>query len=426
MGRMDLSGRLRIQMGGPVAKSAMPGNHLLGLSLARVEVDTGVFRSTDLLTRRREGLFKLTLAGQETVLPFNGKGRIELDASRQIAFFGRRPASLAVGLELVETDARTRAGLARGMEVAKIAGAATGAFGVPYGVAGFGLAGALFDYLRLQARDDQEVLAFAVVDPSLGDGSRLHIEVGDPARPVLRLELVVEDLGPEEGPKALQVRLARPWFEFGEQRLVKLSRAANGKGRRRTTMGVRQWLVEDKRLSHFSFTAASGRNKAAVSTRFDGLEQVLSWECWELFAATGVSGASRHLLPLSLSFALNRLDGAARAAVNLLKSGMEVVAELAPEAKPAATLLRKAGRDLADLLSELEGTELPLFQFDGVVVLLPSGSGREVGKMGGGRLLMAAEPRQANVWRREIVGEFSRWRKAPLGRFGFTLEVHGG
>lgn len=419
MNRIDLHGKLACTVVSAGTGAAIPGKNLVGISVGEIVVDTGRFRSRD-LTPRREGVLALTVGGQESIFPFTGKGRVAVDPGPQIAFLGGHPGPLGVSVRLVEFDAKARKALLQGGRLAAVASQASGVFGVPFAGTGFGVAGAFMKLLAKLVQDDDEIIAFDLVDQPLTDGMGISLDFGTGDGRKLSVRLEVHDFGKRETFTMLGVRVVAPWLEFGSQR-ISVAEGTPERGRRQhRSYPVAEWLQKKKGLSSFSFTAASGRHKAGVVSRFKGMTEVFGWERYELFRVAAASARDRHLAPLAMAFSLNTDSEMIEPVLDLVRAGAEFGAELNPELEPLVKVVRKTGRGVADLVAELADSELPLFRFEGALLLLPKGVDREPGTQGG-RLQLAWK--SEGLWAADVVCDIRKWQKKPLGRFGFSLEV---
>jgi len=416
---IPLSGQVlhEIQRTGP----PIEGKHLVGISVVALRVDTGQFRSRD-LSRRREGIVALTVGGQESVFTFSGKGLIEVNCHAQLAYLGTNPGDLAVSVRVIELDQAVREGLARGGELAEMAAKVIGGLSIPFTETGLQMASALVKLLSKLADDDDEVAAFTVAEGAFGDESRVMLDIGTGDQPKVRLELLIRDFGKRQTLRMAGVRLTEPWIEFGAQRISQREKANSGKGYRTRRLTVRSWLVRNRQLRNLVFSARSGRHQAGIVSKFAGVDDVFHWRNWELFRVASARAADRHVIPLSLGFSLNSNSNLVEPLVDLVRAAADVAEEADPQYEQTTKIVHKAGRGLVDLISEIGDRELPLFQFDGALLLLPEGVAARGGVLGG-TLELGRDP--DGLWRGELTCEFRKWKAKPLGKIGFGIEVVG-
>jgi len=417
MPHLSLSGRIDCSVDdGP---GAIPAKRLVGISVSSLIIDTDCFRSRD-ISGKREGVIELTLGGQKSLFTFNGKGILEICCDSQIAYLGRNPGPLSVAIRIIEFDRKARRAFERGSEVAELAARAADAFAAPFVENGLNATSALMSLLAKLTRDDDEIVAFTVVNGPLTNGGGISLAVGEEVSPILRLQLATRDFGKRETFRMLGVRVCRPWIEFGSDRIRERHQASTGRGYRQRTFTIDKWLVEHKALKSFAVAAGSGRHRAGITTRMQGMEDIFHWQTWELFRVAAARAADRYIVPLSLSMSLNSDTELIGPAIDLLRAGMELGAEADAELATASKVMRKTGRGFTDLVSDLGSGELPLVQFDGALLLLPEGVKARNGIAGGTRELARHGD---GLWQADITCEFRKWRKSPLGELGFTVEV---
>lgn len=417
MSRLSLAGKVDALVTGD--GEPVPERNLVGISIDALTIDTGQFRSRD-LSGRREGVVAITIAGQESLFTFSGKGRIEIPCHSQLAYLGTNPGALPIAVRVVELDTDIRRTFEAGQEIAKIAARAASAFPSPFTDTGLGVVSALMGLLAKLCTDDDEVAAFAVVEEPLSHGSTIALHFGSRDRPAVCLVTRFMDMGKRQTFRMAGIRLLAPWLEFGGQRVSMRERAVNGKGYRRRRLTVEDWLVREKSLRSLVFSAASGRHKAGIVSRFQHAASVFNWHKWELFRVAASRAGDRHVVPLSAAFSLNSSSDLVEPVIDLIRTSLDLAEEIDPRYEQAAKVVRKAGRGFADLISEIGSSELPLFQFDGALMLLPESTQARKGVLGG---TIELPQTGKGVWRTEVVTGFGRWGKPELGRMGFGIEV---
>jgi len=417
MSRLSLAGR--IETGIAPAEGVIGAKHLVGVSVSELQIDTRQFRSRD-VTRTREGVVAVSVGGQESIFTFAGSEIIDVPCDSQIAFLGTNPGDLAISVRLVELDKAARRALERGGKIAAIAAQAVGPLSMPFAGAGLGVASAFLNVLAKLSRDDDEMAAFTLVDGPFGNGARVELRIGSGETPKLRAVFAIHDFGKRQTFKVASLRVTEPWIEFGSQRIAQRQRESAGQTTRRRTYSVREWLTRTKGLKELVFAAGSGRHRAGIVARLQGAEDIFCWHRWELFRVAAARAADRHVIPLSMGFSLNSDSEMVEAVLDLVRASADLAEEINPELKQAAQSVHKAGRGLADIVSEIGESELPLFQFDGALLLLPKEVEARPGVAEG---KLELEQTDDGIWSGQVACEFRRWRKKPLGRVGFGIEV---
>jgi len=405
----------------------IPTGNMIAVTVAAAEIDTHRFVSRD-LTRKREGCLQLTVAGQETAVPFAGRGIVIPDFSHRIAYLGRNPRQLSLCCAVTELDAKTRRTLDKASRTAELFGDLPNAWSPARANAGFNVASALFRMLSGLIRDDAEAVGFTVVDAALSDGQRINVTIPDAAACVLRFTLHVTDLGKHNTHQTFSVRVRDPQIRWSDTPVrVTLGNSARAGGRRRRGQrSVRDWLIVTKRLRQLNFRAENGRHRAVQSFRLTSLDHVLSWDCYELFRVSATRSGERQVLPFAISFSLNTDAFPAADVEASVRKSLDLAAALDKDRKPVTSALRKQGDTCVGLLSELLPRELLLFSFDGMLLLAPTdtlAATEPPAVTDNGKIVLVPDPADGTRWTADVRRTFSKWRRSPLGTIAFTLEA---
>ena len=397
--------------GGP----SIGAHNLVAFYIRAAAVDTRQFLSRD-LTGRREGLVKLEIAGQETLMPFAGRGQVRPEFRDKIAFFGVNPVFVGLTCQVIEIDAGMRRILETGSKIAAVLNRALTGATAAYG-AGAGLTGALFDFLRLRVADDAESSVYVASRSPLCAGDVFCLAVPDTKGTRVRLELEVADLGKRDPHSMLSVRVCRPRLELDDPAPGQRTRNTSAK----PALSTWEWLQRAKRLRIFDFEAASGRHQATFTTRMQQIERLLSWQDFELFRVASARAAARHFLPISLAFTLTRREWHTRVTGELLRQTLRFAEALDLDPGGMSGRLSKQGETIVEVLAALSHRELPLFTFDGILLLYPGNQAPDTRPHG--RLLLAQDPENPRRWTAAVRRDVRKWRDKPFGSFSFELEV---
>ena len=408
------------------AGSAIPKNHLVALMLEHegIQIDTSRFLSRDLRSKKREGILRVRVNGQETVFPYSGEGVVHPKFRDKLIYLGPSPSELAFDVNLIELDEKARQALGTGASLMDLLARSPGGALQPALPAGLALGSALLRFIQGRIEDDEEAQIFWVHDERLRGDQILELELLSDGSDATRLRLVMRaiDLGAVTAPSRVRLRVGHPELEVEDQ-TVEVHRPHTGPGARKRSAAQKRldahaWLLEED-MQLFNFEARSGRTATAYTTSFAKIHRVLSWYQHDLFEAQGGAGpAGRHLVPLTLGFSLNTRDLNARELLDVAQSALDLAALFEPRVAGALDVLRKHGPTALGLISELTARNFSLFAFDGVLVLDPPGGNEP--PSGGGRLVLPATG--DGTWGRRIRQELT-WRGRKVGSFAFDLEA---
>jgi hypothetical protein len=398
---------LNIRQGG----REIPKDNLVAVFLNKIEIDTENFISSDpLLFGEREGIVRMKLNGQETVVPFSGKGHVFPKYCDKIIYFGINPGQLSIQYELIELDDEVRKVIGTASKLSDALAKSPLAAHSPAIGPSIGLFGALLNYIKSQVDNDDESLTYMVCEKPLRNEDIIEIESSSTHGSKIKLEFEIVDFDAPKRFEKLGIRINNPKMYF-------IDKCYKREGKNYNAI---EWLVEFKKLSVFNFQAASGKYSASLSTKLKHIENILAWEKFELFRMPAARGAgSRHYVPLSMNFSINQKDLNAEGILELVQKGLSLGEALGADVSTIADKIEKQGQTALSTISELSDNNFSMYSFDGIFIL-DKDSASVQRNFKGQIVIPWVDERKA--WIATIENDL-QWNGRDLGRISFEIEI---
>ncbi|HPY74464.1 MAG: hypothetical protein KBC30_09210 [Planctomycetes bacterium] len=370
----------------------------IALFIDEICLDTSQFLSKDgflfFVSKQREGVVKLNISGQSTVIPFFGEGKVLHKYLDKVAFLGAYCGWLSMDISLIELDEDTKK---------YIDNIQTGTnFISEISQPGSAILKNILGTIRNQLGDDEEAKAFLLHEEAILDGSTITLLFGDDhEKPLMKIVFRVESLGISQSSGVnMSVRVANPKLLFTDESQARCE-------------------LNRKNMKIFNFEAASAEKRSIFTTEIERFFQTVTWQKNELFRVRA-SKVNHYLFPLFLNFSLNtqklQVDSmykSAQAAVGVLESFHFPVKTTKKFVKQMPTML--------NLLSEVTQDNFSIFAFNGFVVLENKKNNGKKVKTCPGKIVLDWDSKQ-NIWLTKIKKSLT-WRNNNFGSFEFFLEV---
>jgi len=412
----------------------IPSENLIAITIEGINIHVQNFRSSDFLFDKvREGFLEIEIGGQSTTYCYSGKGKedgIEIDLKYldKVLYFGKNEKPLSTRIRLVESDAKTRKIFSKIAKLEKIADQQI--FGGVLSIvsSGFGVLGALSKLIGSSVKDDEEGQFIGTIrglkDEEICEYVHTYSVDGD-VKTVLTVSFKAHDLG-----KALDKRtrfrltIKEPKFEWSEEliEIVEPSFGDDEEFQEKYKISSAEYLVENRNLKRFNFTASSQNAKKSLSLNCTEIDERLLWEELEVFESKGIgSGGDKHIIPLAYGFSLNDSDINAEAWLGLVQSMLPIAEQKGLDTSEAQEKIEKEGLDALMKLNEWSKDELSLAAFDGVLFLAPASHDLPKGQ---GRVVLTQG--DDGAWEKKVCKQIkgtAENRKWVFGAFSFTLRV---
>jgi hypothetical protein len=391
----------------------IPKDHIIGIVLNDIVIDTSNFDSRDKLIldrKEREGIVRIKVSGQDTVIPYSGKGLVAQKYRDKILYFGVNPGDLSIQCQLIETDEEIRKVLGNANKIgSKLASSPLAKLNPAVGP-GIGFLGAVLSYIKTQVDDDDESISYIINEQPLSDSGKLTIKAGNKDKIKIAVEMQVFDFGAPNEFKGLSVRINDPIIKFNDTQIY------SG----HTPYTPQYFITDCKKMSLFNFQASSGQNNVALSTDLKKIDSSLAWGKHELFKVPAAKAAKdRSIMPMAVNFSLNQKDLNAEGLLEIAAKGLGFVEALGADVAKTSKLLEKQGQSALSLISEMTDNNLSLFSFDGLLVLQPDGTDFKH-EVNGYKML--PWDKDKNVWSHRFKKDIT-WEDKTLGDITFEIEI---
>jgi hypothetical protein len=331
--------------------------HLVAVLLEKVILHTDKFVGCGKFDIDKEGIYRLNFCGQEVILTFEGEEDIEVKEIGKVVYLGPAPQDLNIEYSIVESDDKIRDILKDAAYVAdKLTPIASGAHpGAGAGVAAFS---SLVKHIKMGV-DDDEIAAVRIFSENvkLKNNSRIEIQNDEMVTQVFK----VIDLGVnsnEYNQFSVRIKDLDLSGDFTDSKIEK---------------------IFDRFLSRknmiFNFHGKSGKNNDVYSAQF---RENITWKKFEIFKVVSPKNgknASRRVIPLALTFSLNRKGVDAQYLLDLLMQGagrvnqdIEIVGQNVNPAKIAGKI-KKEEDSILKFITEFSEESIMLYAFNGAIVL---------------------------------------------------------
>ncbi|MEO0454821.1 MAG: hypothetical protein AAFY98_11910 [Verrucomicrobiota bacterium] len=355
---------------------------IIAVLLDSLEIKTENFLSRD-LTKEREGLVTITVAGEMTEMGFRDTDEGVEIKKRSVLYVGRNPARLPFSINVMESDKETRDLINDTTELLQKAGNSPAAAFHPAVSPGIKLVSGILGIIKSKIEDDQEYQFFATYDEPFKNNSKLLIKGQNSAgREVISLKLRIVNLGGISIKHDLSIRIKDIKVEWDLDKVI----AEKNTSRRRwvareisrgNPMTTKRY-IKDFGLKWFSIEATSKKTTFGYSAKIDDTRDSLDLYEIELAlakAGTGTKLAGRHFVPLSLSLALSPKDIKPEAILGLLPDAFDLAKAFGTDTSEVEKVVGKAQPHVTRLLQDLSPKAIPLYRFEGIVFLDPVDTG---------------------------------------------------
>lgn len=415
---IDLSRQVEVERSG--GEHAVPEGNLMSIVPDSIRIYAKNFLSKDgILGRRREGFVSIDIAGQSTIVPFEGdpdREYLEVDKKylQKVIYLGICHMPIPIKIQLIESDEEARKKLDDIINITEFIGGINFPGMPPIIGAGAGLLSSIMRYAKTRIDDDDESVYFGLCRDLLHEQT-ISYTMHNSKAPVMKVSMKVEDFGKiDDSTTGLRISIAKPKIELTEETI----RAYN---KRRKAL---DYLIDARKLTRFNFQAKSGSLNQAFSTSFNTLGEIMSWDEFELFRFKVKSSRERSILPISYSFSLNNRELNAEELLGVVNNMVSMVNAMGGDASKAEDLLKKNGPTVVGLISELAKDALSLDNFDGIAVLLPPG-GEYDDKSGH----LFITPVEDGAWKRSITSKIiatvgTRKERMEIGSLSYDLLIN--